>query len=237
MNNVDKLIAPMNLTDELLNTQLYDKIEEYKTLEYKKRNCRLEEYKEEIKDYYKILFDFETITSGAKHEPHLCWIYNDEIQQEFVGIDNCAIDMLNNLPTDKHEIILIAYNANCDCRFIQQYVQNVRPIVKSNRMRMLKGIYYNPIHKNKIKIVIKDSYRLIPMALHEFGKCFKLDCHKEVMTYAIYTYENVSLGVCRIQDALDVLKKEDKQPLLDNIETWDCVLGKGMNDQMFDLIK
>ena len=101
MNNVDKLIAPMNLTDELLNTQLYDKIEEYKTLEYKKRNCRLEEYKEEIKDYYKILFDFETITSGAKHEPYLCWIYNDEIQQEFVGIDNYAVDMLNNLPTDK----------------------------------------------------------------------------------------------------------------------------------------
>ena len=57
-----------------------------------------------IKDYYKIFFDFETITSGAKHEPYLCWIYNDEIQQEFVGIDNCAIDMLNNLPTDKHEI-------------------------------------------------------------------------------------------------------------------------------------
>ena len=33
MNNVDKLIAPMILTDELLNTQFYDKIEEYKTLE------------------------------------------------------------------------------------------------------------------------------------------------------------------------------------------------------------
>ena len=30
--NVDKLIAPMNLTDELLNTQFYDNIEEYKTL-------------------------------------------------------------------------------------------------------------------------------------------------------------------------------------------------------------
>ena len=28
-----------------------------------------------------------------------------------------------------------------------------------------------------------------------------------------------------------------KQELLDNTETWDCVLGKGMNDQMLDLIK
>ena len=32
MNNVDKLVAPMNLTDELLNTHVYDQIEEYKTL-------------------------------------------------------------------------------------------------------------------------------------------------------------------------------------------------------------
>ena len=85
--------------------------------------------------------------------------------------------MLNNLPTDTHEIILIAHNANHDCRFIKQYLQNVRPIVKSNRMLMSKGIYYNPIHTNKIKIVIKGNYRLIPMALHESGKCFKLHCH------------------------------------------------------------
>ena len=127
--------------------------------------------------------------------------------------------MFNNLPTDKHEIILIAHNANDDCRFIQQYLQKVRPIVKSSRILMLKGIYYNPIHKKNIKIVIKYSYRLIPMAFREFGGCFKLDCHKEVMPYDIYTYEHVSMGACRIQDAIDVLKTEDdKQHFLDNIE-------------------
>ena len=37
--------------------------------------------------------------------PYLCWIYNDDIQQGFTGVNNCAIDMLNNLPTDKHEIL------------------------------------------------------------------------------------------------------------------------------------
>ena len=177
MNSVEQMIAPMDLTDELLNTPFYDEIEEYNTLYYNNKNCRLEEYEETIKYYYNILFDFETITSGAKHEPCLCWIYNDEIQQEFAGIDNCATDMLNNLPTDKHKIILIAHNANYGCRFIQQYLQNIRPIVKNNRILMLKGIYYNPIHKTKIKIVIKDIYRLIPMALLECGECFELECH------------------------------------------------------------
>ena len=46
------------------------------------------------------------------------------------------------------------------------------------------------------------------MALSKFGKCSKLDCHKEVMPYEIYTYANVSMGGCCIQDALDVQTKE-----------------------------
>ena len=39
-----------------------------------------------------------------------------------------------------------------------------------------------------------------------------------------FIHENVSMGVCRIQDAIDVLKiEDDKQQLLDNIEKRDCV--------------
>ena len=75
------------------------------------------------------------------------------------------------------------------------------------------------------------------MALREFGKCFKLDVNKVVMPYGVYTYENVEMGACRIQSALDFLKDDDKQQLLDNIEKWECVLGNGMNDKMLDLIK
>ena len=78
VDNADKLITPMELTDEVLNTQFYDKVNDYKTLEYN-LNCRLEEYVAKGKDQYKIFFDFETITSEYKHMPYLCWIYNDEI--------------------------------------------------------------------------------------------------------------------------------------------------------------
>ena len=42
MDNVDKLITPMELTDEVLNTQFYYKVNDYKTLEYN-LNCRLED--------------------------------------------------------------------------------------------------------------------------------------------------------------------------------------------------
>ena len=56
-----------------------------------------------------IVFDLETITSGEKHMPYLCWIYNDDLQQECGGINYCAADMLNALPTGENEIVLIAH--------------------------------------------------------------------------------------------------------------------------------
>ena len=75
------------------------------------------------------------------------------------------------------------------------------------------------------------------MPLRYCGKCFKLDVSKEVMPYNVYTYETVNMGACLIQSALDVLKDDDKQELLDNLDKWDCISGKGMGYQMFDFIK
>ena len=62
--------------------------------------------------------------------PYLCWIYNDDIQQGFIGINTCAVDMLNALPIGKGEILLIAHYSDCDCRFILEYLNNVKPIGK-----------------------------------------------------------------------------------------------------------
>ena len=50
--------------------------------------------------------------------PYLCWIYNDDIQQELMGINTCAVDMWNALPTGKGEIVLIAHNSDYGCRLI-----------------------------------------------------------------------------------------------------------------------
>ena len=137
----------------------------------------------------------------------------------------------------KVTFLSIAHNSDYDCRFILEYLQNVQPIVKSVRFLQIKATYYNPILKKKINIIVKDSYKLIPMTLRGFGKCFKLDVSKEAMPYNVYTYENITMGVCSIKSALDILKDAYKKQLLDNFENCDCILGKGMDNQMFDLIK
>ena len=119
--------------------------------------------------------------------------------------------MINSLLAYKNDIWLIAHHSDYDCRFILQYLQDIKPIVKGGRFLQIKATYYNPIVKKKINSIIKDSYKLVPMALAKFGKCFNLSCHKEVMPYNVYTYENVSIGSVSIKSALDVLKDEDKQ--------------------------
>ena len=107
--------------------------------------------------------------------PYLCWIYNDAIQQECVGNNTCAADMLNALPIDKHRILLIAHNSDYGCIFILEYLENVKPIGTGGRFLQIKATYYNPVKRKTITITITYTYKLIPMALREFGKCFKLD--------------------------------------------------------------
>ena len=57
----------MVLTEEVTRTQFYDKVDEYKTLEYTKHSYKQEEYKEKDKTVYKVFFDFETITSETAY--------------------------------------------------------------------------------------------------------------------------------------------------------------------------
>ena len=59
--------------------------------------------------------------------------------------------------------LLIAHNSDYGCRFILEPLQNVKPIVRSNRFLQIKASYFNPIHKNRIKIIVKGSYKLIPL--------------------------------------------------------------------------
>ena len=150
--------------------------------------------------------------------PYLCWIYNDGTQQEFIGINTCAVGMLNALPTDKKESLLIAHNSDYDCIFILEYLQNAKPIVTSSIFLQIKATYYNPKAKTHINITVKYSYKLIPMPLIYFGECFQLDVNQYIMPYNVYTYENVNMGACSIQSALDILKYDDKQYILDNLE-------------------
>ena len=56
------LITPMPLTEEIMNTQFYDKVDDYNTLEYTNNSYKQEDFEETIHDLYNIFFDFEVVT-------------------------------------------------------------------------------------------------------------------------------------------------------------------------------
>ena len=94
--------------------------------------------------YYKVYLDFETFVKHRKdktnsHVPYLCrYETEDGLQREFVGIDKCALDMLNNLP-NKPKIMTIAHNSNYDCRFLLRYLRKLAPpIAKNNKFIQIK---------------------------------------------------------------------------------------------------
>ena len=141
--------------------------------------------------------------------------------------------MLNALPADKNESLLVAHNSDFGCRFILEHLENAKPIVRGRRVLQIKATCYNPIKRKKLKTTMNYNYTLIPRALRAFGECFKIDVPKEVMPYSNHSYDNVKMGKCSIQSALDILNDSRKQHFLDNIETWNC----NMDNQMFDLNK
>ena len=95
--------------------------------------------------------------------------------------------------------------------------------MKSGRFLFTKCVFYrNEDTKQRINIKIKDSYKLIPMALDKFGKSFKLDIEKTIMPYKIYTPDNIKKVYIPIQEAIKHIKIEDKEKFLENIDKWEC---------------
>ena len=68
---IGKLITPMPLTEEVMHTQVYDKVDGYNTLYYTNSSYKQEKFEETINDIYQILFDFETSTP---EETNICLI-------------------------------------------------------------------------------------------------------------------------------------------------------------------
>ena len=92
----------------------------------------------------------------------------------------------------KKHILLIAHNANYDCRFVLKHLTNERPLVKGGRILSCAAVY----KKQPTNIKIKDSFRIINMPLKDFGKSFKLDVEKEIMPYQLYTQEDIEKVLC-----------------------------------------
>ena len=207
-------------------------------------------FRTKTNDYYKVGFDFETYADANDnyiHKPYLArYETEDGDKKAFYGKD-CARKMLDSLPLEHENIMLIAHNCGYDYKFIFPYLNSIKnPIMKGSSLMSVSCKYsnYQIDFKTKEKklnqtwnIKLKDSYNLIPEPLRKFGKMFNLEVSKEVIPYKLYNKVFSQYGVSKIwckeefvyKMVVDECGKENLQQFKNNCIKWDCIVNGEIN--------
>ena len=85
-------------------------------------------------------------------------------------------------------------------------------------------------------MIIKDSYKMIPLALSKFGKTFGLEQEKDVIPYKIYTVDNINKVFVSILEANRYIKDNKREQFEANIDKWEC-RGECHRFKYFNIIK
>jgi len=127
---------------------------------------------------------------------------------------------------------------------------NLQILEKDNKYVSMKGdyCYWKNGPKKYVKLLIKDSYRLIPMRLASIPKDldFKEKAQKEIMYYNMYSYKTMDhIKQMTEQELMEYIKEfndnsHDSDPDLSNeekakrfwknLEDWKCVNTDGTYD-------
>lgn len=205
-------------------------------------HCRLFEFNDTdvARDKQIVYFDVETYTdSQNNHIPYLCCYTYDINGQNYkiteYGV-NCLRDMLERLSSVGNNFLLYAHNSTYDASFMIKYLNKMNILEKDNKYVSVKGVYISRVF-GKIKVLIKDSWRILPMKLSDFGSAFKLaDKEKECMYYSVYneyTIEHIkSMSREDIQYYLDLEAANviNKKSVVEKEKIWWDNLSKHINE-------
>ena len=257
-DNQEKYLTIIPISDEMFETQYHNKLKklDIKSLKYKEdKNAIIYKYKKDDKEpkrMLKIFFDFESCPMGEKHTAFMVRCKHDDIHKGFYGWD-CAKQFLNYISKLGYsDVMLIAHNITYDYRFLSPHLFGDNLIEKGTTLMCGQAKFHNFLTKTTINIKLKDSYKLITMPLRDFGSCFKLAQHKDMMPYDIYTIDNVNKQFVKLSEVMKsrFLKiktskkysrgnkaiKEAIEIFNENIVKWKCM--KYINDiPHVDIIK
>lgn len=178
--------------------------------------------------------DFESDTSDPNgHIPYLACVYEiitepyckrKPAKATFKG-RGCAKHMLNwllkvleyrraNLGKSDTKLVLVLYahNLTYDMKFYAHYGIS-SGVSKGNNFYTFTQRYRGE------QIISRDSLKILPYKLAEFGSLFNLDVEKEVFPYAYYTYKNLEAndGLGYIEDAMMYVPEHQRKQFVDNV--------------------
>jgi hypothetical protein len=174
-------------------------------------HTKLVEYKNEKTSNDPIgFFDVETTTDSDRHNVyHLSYrvidpkvkkpqtyvcnnLPSNEIVQQFLKELTREYGSIGKDFMSMAKITLYAHNSTYDASFVIPYLNNLKILEKDGKYVSVTGIYnlYENRSLKSLNILIKDTYRIIPKPLRDFGQMFGLDQEKEIMYYNMYTEAN-----------------------------------------------
>ena len=186
--------------DLLKTCEFNNKLSDYEDLNYNEELCTKEmkdsEYKPSKRQIY--YADFETDVTVSPHRPYLCCTVT-ESQGKFFGktfkgdrINEQLLDFLQN------DSITYFHNLKYDvCFFINTSGWKVNITERSGTvLKVVMSKYSAKDKHNRTKLLkkltFKNSYSIIPAPLRDFASMFKLNVHKEIMAYKLYTEKNLN---------------------------------------------
>jgi hypothetical protein len=233
----DNKLDPLNIIlDNIKDEQIYNpKPEKEPKMYIDKDGNEQEALKPNIIKHF-FYADLETIVKDGVHKPFMSGIVkkglpdheilitlskSEECKQWFYVMMNYVLQKTpqNLKPDFKKEIwdihvpIVFYHNLKYDLHMMMKYV-NISSSCKKD------GFYYEyKIIVDKREIILRDSYKMINVALAKFQSMFKLSSGKEeAINYTFYDFENVNQNKHLVTEYKEGLKEEDKK-IFDSIMT------------------
>ncbi len=115
------------------------------------------------------------------------------------------------------------HNAKYDMTLIMRFIKLETKIENAGKIMLVRGEY------DKVKMIFKDTYAMIPMALSKFASTFGLDVKKEVYPYELYTQKNRNKRMVPLTEALEHFDEEDHEKFLALAADVGCIEGEMFN--------
>jgi len=207
----------------------------------KENSLKIYSFKKIIKNFYLIMVaDFEASINEKYHVPYMIsfqkigfMINNDNEEQtitlkgeETITIygENCAEEFLRritNITSKYNHVIIYFHNLKYDATFIFSVANKVNLTI-SKQITLDSKIYEIVLYSKwtKGKIILRDSYKIIPFAIKSFKIIFDLKINefkKEYMPYKFYNSNTVQKDLVKIEEVAKAenIKKEEILKLID----------------------
>jgi hypothetical protein len=261
MKNQSKFLRPVSI--EVINAFKGVKMDVEKVYDYNIDNCvreivnpNNEEKQKPEQPPLNIYFDIETQPNKhGKHIPYLCcYVDDNDFQKSFEG-PRCLEDMLKHLAM-KHggqnvkkayRLNLFAHNSTFDSSFLLRYLLNLQVLEKDGKYVNVKGNFCHWERRKWITLVIKDSWRIIPMSLAKMPQSlgFGDQAMKEILYYEMFNYQTIDHIKNMTKEEMEGYINKFDEGCLDknkalsnrtqfykNWNDWDCVNENGTYDLM-----